>query len=523
MKFSELLRGLSAEFEGEAAADPDIADVCYRAQAATPGALFVAVPGFAADGHDFAAEAVRRGAAALVVQRPVGLGVPAAVVPDARAALGPLAARFFGDPGRELVLVGVTGTNGKTTVTLLVESILATAGLRAGVIGTIDCHFDGRRRPSPVTTPEAPDLQRMLAEMRDAGVTHAVMEVSSHAVDLGRIAGCPFDVGVFTNLTQDHLDYHGTMEAYWSCKRRFFTDFLARGPKPDPAAVINGDDPRGRALLNENPPVRCFPVGQSPTDMVRTDVFQADLRGVAGELVLAADGTDDGRGPAAVRIPFRSPLIGDHNLENIRCAAGVGCALGLPAAVIRDGLAALRAVPGRLEPVRDAAGRFVFVDYAHTPDALDHALGALRPLTPGRLICVFGCGGDRDRGKRPRMGAAAGRGADVVVVTSDNPRAEAPEAIIADIRPGLDGLGLSVRTADAPLDGAAAGTYRVEPDRRRAIGLAVAMARPGDAVLIAGKGHETHQIIGRDRRPFDDREAARDALAAVGPGTGRAP
>ena len=518
MKFSELLRGLSPEFHGPAPADPEIVDLCYRAQAVTPGALFVAVPGFSADGHDFAAEAVRRGAVALVVQRPVGLDVPAAVVPDTRAALGPLAACFFGHPGRDLVLVGVTGTNGKTTVTLLVESILTTAGLRTGVIGTIDCHFGGQRRPSPVTTPEAPDLQRMLAEMRDAGVTHAVMEVSSHAVDLKRIGGCPFDVGVFTNLTQDHLDYHGTMEAYWSCKRRFFTHYLAHSPKPNPAAVINGDDPRGRALLNENPPVRCFPVGQSPADMVRTDVFQADLSGVSGELVFAA-GPQAGK--TEVRIPFRSALIGDHNVENIRCAAGVGWALGIPAAVVRDGLAALRAVPGRLEPVRDALGRFVFVDYAHTPDALDHALAALRPLTPGRLICVFGCGGDRDRAKRPLMGAAAGRGADRVVVTSDNPRTEAPEAIIADIQPGLDGLGLRGRSAAAAGESDAAGIYLIEPDRRRAIGLAVALARPGDAVFIAGKGHETYQIVGQDRRAFDDREVARDALAAVGAETER--
>jgi UDP-N-acetylmuramyl-tripeptide synthetase len=451
----------------------------------------------------------------------VGFSVPTVTVPDTRAALGPLAARFYGDPSRSLVLVGVTGTNGKTTVTLLLESILNAAGYQPGVIGTIDCHFAGRRLPSPVTTPEAPDLQRMLSEMRAAGVTHAVMEVSSHAVDLRRIDGCAFDVGVFTNLTQDHLDYHGTLDAYWACKRRFFTDHLARGAKQNAAMVVNGDDARGRSLANENLPIRRFVVGQSRDDMIRTDVFRADLTGAAGELVLGD-----------ARIPFRTRLIGAHNLENIRCAAGAGLALGLAPEVIRDGVAALTAVPGRLEPVRDSAGRFVFVDYAHTPDALEHALSALRPLTRGRLICVFGCGGDRDRTKRPLMAEAAGRGADVAVVTSDNPRTEDPDAIIEDIRPGLERAGVPYLPADALADPDEAGHqppggnrravgYGVEPDRRRAIFLAVAAARPGDAVLIAGKGHETYQIVGRERRSFDDREVARSALATAVPTEGK--
>jgi UDP-N-acetylmuramyl-tripeptide synthetase len=520
MRLSELARGLAGPggpipAAGPAGGDPDILGFCYRAQDATPGTLFAAVPGFAADGHDFADEAVRRGASALLVQRPVGLSVPTVTVPDTRAALGPVAARFYGEPSRSLVLAGVTGTNGKTTVTLLLESILNAAGYRPGVIGTIDCHFAGRRLPSPVTTPEAPDLQRMLAEMRAAGVTHAVMEVSSHAVDLRRIDGCAFDVGVFTNLTQDHLDYHGDMESYWACKRRFFTEHLPRGPKRTTAAmVVNGDDARGRALAEENLPLRRFIVGQSPGDMIRTDVFRADLTGAAGELVF----------PDA-RIPFRTRLIGAHNLENIRCAAGAGFAMGLAPDVVRDGVAALTAVPGRLEPVRDSAGRFIFVDYAHTPDALAHALSALRPLTDGRLICVFGCGGDRDRTKRPLMGEAAGRGADAVVVTSDNPRSEPPEAILEDIRPGLTGAGIpEIDGADvaevepgAGNEGRRAAGFAVVADRRRAIRMAVAAARPGDAVLIAGKGHETHQIVGRERRPFDDREEARAALAVPPP------
>jgi UDP-N-acetylmuramyl-tripeptide synthetase len=278
--------------------------------------------------------------------------------------------------------------------------------------------------------------------------------------------------------------------------------------------VVNGDDARGRALAEENLPLRRFIVGQSPGDMIRTDVFRADLTGAAGELVF----------PDA-RIPFRTRLIGAHNLENIRCAAGAGFAMGLAPEVIRDGVAGLTAVPGRLEPVRDSAGRFVFVDYAHTPDALAHALSALRPLADGRLICVFGCGGDRDRTKRPLMGEAAGRGADAVVVTSDNPRAEPPDAILEDIRPGLEGLGIPEIDEDelAQLerrsgDGAqGAAGYLVAADRRRAIQFAVAAARPGDAVLIAGKGHETYQIVGRERRPFDDREEARAALAVPPP------
>ena len=546
MKLSSLLRNL----EGPAGPipvdtrpdpDPEISGICPRSGAAFPGCLFVAVPGFAADGHDFADEAVRRGAVAVLAERPLDIDAPVVRVPSTRATLGPLAARFRGDPSRSLTLVGITGTNGKTTVALLVESIFAAAGHRAGMIGTIDRHYAGRSLPSPTTTPESDELQTLLAEMRDAGVTHVAMEVSSHAVDLHRIDGCAFDVGVFTNLTRDHLDHHGTMDAYWACKRRFFVEHLPRSPKGSvAAAVVNGDDPRGRALLAENPPIRCFAVGQSDTDMVRTLVFRADLSGMDGELLLAVSGPEGGPPGPAIRIPFRTRLIGAHNLENIRCAAGAGLALGLSPEIIRDGVAALSAVPGRLEPVPDRFGRFAFVDYAHTPDALEHALASLRPLTNGRLLCVFGCGGDRDRTKRPLMGEAAGRLADGVVLTSDNPRTESPEAILADILAGLERIGRPVRRIDDPgasdpnsdpdPDAVAAlagcsgkgakGGIVVEPDRRRAIRLAVAAARPGDAVLIAGKGHETYQIVGRDRRPFDDRAEARAALDRFVPGGG---
>ena len=482
--------------------DPEIGSIHYRAQQVQPQGLFVAVCGLTADGHDFIAQALDRGAAAIVVQRPTTAPVPVIQVKNTRLALAALSARFYGNPSESMTMIGITGTNGKTTTAYLVEGILAAAGFRPGVIGTIATRFAGKSHPNPMTTPESLDLQRILAEMRTAGVTHVVMEVSSHAIDLHRIHGCRIHLAVLTNLTQDHLDYHGTMAQYRACKKRLFTDHLA--PRTNQtAAVVNVDDPLGAELAREltRPLVR---VGiHAPADLCPE---QVDYRSTATRAAI--------RSPAGP-MDIVSSLIGRHNMENILCAAGVGFALGLSLAVIQDGIASVTRVPGRLEPVENNTGRFVTVDFAHTPDALAHALKVLKELAEGRLICVFGCGGDRDRTKRPLMGEIAGHQADLAIVTSDNPRSEPPMAIIADICQGMETT-RSRRLSPQDLD---TGTnwpgHVVEPDRRTAITLAVAASQPGDTLLIAGKGHETYQIVGDARLDFDDRVEARRALTGL--------
>ena len=506
MKLSRLAPLLAPTHPPVPGPDPEITAVHHRAQDVTPGSLFVAVPGFVTDGHAFVPEAERRGAAAVVAQRPVAAGVPVIQVADSRRALSRAAAEIWGRPSERMVLVGVTGTNGKTTVTYLLEAILTAAGARVGIIGTVNYRYGGVVYPAPHTTPEASELQRILGEMLAAGTTHVVMEVASHALALHRVDDCRFDVGVFTNLTQDHLDFHGDMPTYWEAKRRLFTELLAQGPKAAAArAVINTDDPRGPELLAAcRVPALAVGTGAGCTVHARAS-FQG-LEGLAGRIETPAGGLD-----------FLSPLVGAHNLANILSAAGAATALALPLEALSAGLVATRRIPGRLERVPDPRGaRTVFVDYAHTPDALQNVLAALRQVGPRRLICLFGCGGDRDRAKRPLMGAIAGRLADVCLVTSDNPRSEDPEAIIAEILPGLEQAG--ARAWDAAVPGAIPpGSYMVLPDRRAAIRRAVALARPGDAVLLAGKGHEAYQVVGARRLPFDDVEEAAAALAQVDP------
>lgn len=482
------------------AVDPEVTSLHYRAQEVRPGGLFVAIAGFARDGHDFIAQAATRGAVAVLSQKPVEMeNLTVVAVSSTRRAMALAASRFYGRPCGRLTVIGITGTNGKTTTASLLESMLAAAGTDVGVIGTLDCRYAGRRVSLAMTTPESLDLQRLMAEMRAAGVTHVVMEVSSHALDLCRVDGCSVDLAVFTNLSRDHLDYHGDMEAYWSCKKRLFTDHLkAHRPKGRPAAVVNSDDPRGGELLD----LPAGPVLRTGTDGdVRPGEIAIDLHGIRGTLQTPA-------GPLA----FASPLIGRHNLENILSAAGAALALGLGRDVICQGIETLSCVPGRLERVPDPAGRLICVDYAHTPDALENALKALRELTAGRLVCVFGCGGDRDRGKRRQMGAIAGRYADLAVVTSDNPRSEPPTAIIDEILPGVREAGARERSAADPVPGNGAHGFVADPDRAAAITLAVSVTRPGDALLIAGKGHETYQIIGNRTLPFDDRRQAGEAL-----------
>lgn len=511
MKLSQLLQALTADGSGmdsrgaaSAGADPEITGLYYRAQEVTPGGLFVAVKGYSADGHDFIDQAVARGAVAVVCQRPVA--APAAVVVrDTRRALAALAAEFYGRPSRAMTLVGITGTNGKTTTSYLIERILQAAGHAVGVIGTINYRYGGGCFDNPVTTPESLDLQRILAEMRSAGTTHVVMEVSSHALALQRIHACHMDVAVFTNLSRDHLDFHADMADYWASKRLLFTRYLQAGESDVTVrAVINGDDPYGRQLAGDLT-VPHWTTGNGDACDLWSAAARFRIEGLAADLHTPM-GT----------VAIRSPLAGRHNLENIRNAAGAALALSLPLAFVAEGIRSLVSVPGRLERVPDAhMRRAIFVDYAHTPDALEKALATLRELTAGRIICVFGCGGGRDRTKRPLMGAIAGRLADLSVVTSDNPRNEPPDQIIAEILAGMTDQGLQRYDPAKCPDGRQGRGYTVEPDRRRAITLGIRLAGPRDTVLIAGKGHETYQLIAGVKHPFDDRQVAAAALAAA--------
>jgi UDP-N-acetylmuramoyl-L-alanyl-D-glutamate--2,6-diaminopimelate ligase len=461
----------------------DISDLAYDARLVVPGALFACVPGQRADGHDFAAAAVEHGAVALLVERPLPLSVPQLVVADARLAMALAADVFFGRPTRELEVVGVTGTNGKTTTAFLLYSILAAAGRRPGLLGTVEMRVGGERRPVTRTTPEAIDLQRTFRELLEAGDRSCAMEASSHASELKRLVGTRFRALVFTNLSQDHLDFHGTLEAYADAKRRLFTEPDVDGNRP-PAAV-NIADRLGRQLADE---LRALG-GRVVTFGLVDD---ADVR--AEELELTPSATSF----RATGLALRPRLRGSFNVENVLGAVAAGRLLEIPDDAIVHGVEHLSGVPGRFESVDEGQPFAVVVDYAHTPEALENVLAEGRRLASGRLVCVFGCGGDRDRAKRPLMGGIVSRLADVAIVTSDNPRSEEPGAIIDEIRSGMDG------------------DETVEPDRALAIALAVEAADEGDVVVIAGKGHEQGQEF-RDRTiPFDDREVARDALRRLG-------
>ncbi len=494
MKLSAIIHGTGAR--GDVGGDPEVVRVTGDSREVEPGTLFCALAGAVQDGHDFAAEAARRGAVAVVAEREVACA-PAALLlaPSSRRAMAIAAANFQGRPGDALALAGVTGTNGKTTVAYLVEACAGAAAVPAGVLGTVTHRWPGAERAARHTTPESTEIQALLAEMRAAGARLAVLEVSSHALAQERIAGMRFRAAGFTNLTRDHLDYHGDMERYFAAKRRLFAEHLA----PDGVAVVNVRDAFGARLADQlGPGRRVWRYGGRAGDALRAEGVSSGLGGTSATLETPA-------GPFAVS----SPLVGAHNLENLLCAAGLALALGLPAGAVARGLSACRGAPGRLERV-SARGVSVFVDYAHTDDALARALAALRALSPRRLVCVFGCGGDRDRGKRPLMGEAAARAADLVVVTSDNPRTEQPGAIIEEIVPGVERAGMRRLTPEGLRRGDAG--FAVEPDRRAAIALAIALAREGDAVLVAGKGHEDYQIVGKERLPFSDRDEARRAL-----------
>ena len=514
MRLSDLLEALPpglAPMEilrSDGGDDPPIRGIQIDSRAVAPGDLFVALRGSLADGHHFLGAAATLGAAAFLVEAlPDGVdlqGRPTVVVRDTRRALAPLATRFYGDPSAELTLVGVTGTNGKTSTTYLVESILQKAGREVGVIGTVEVRYTSERHRAINTTPESLELQRLLRAMRTRGVDAVAMEVSSHGLALGRVDGCRFAVGAITNLTQDHLDFHGTMEAYRDAKALLFLRHIAA----QGAAVVHLDDSFAQAFVEAAriAGVRLVTTSRQPASGADVALLSAEvsLSGTRASVRLPSALTT---APLAVTLP----LIGDFNLENMLVAIGIAAALGVAPSHIAAGLAAVPQVPGRVERVdADLPGApTVLVDYAHTPDAVEKLLRTVRPLARGRLITVFGCGGDRDRAKRPLMAQAVARWSDRVVATSDNPRTEDPMAILADVERGLGGL---CRVGAVALD-ATASSYVVLADRRAAIELALAIAQPQDTVVIAGKGHEDYQIIGRERLPFDDRAEARRALA----------
>jgi UDP-N-acetylmuramoyl-L-alanyl-D-glutamate--2,6-diaminopimelate ligase len=462
--------------------DVEVSSLAYRSSSVTDGALFFCVRGFTSDGHEFARDAVERGAVALVCERPLGTGVPEVIVPDVRAAMPAAAARFYGDPTSELRVVGVTGTNGKTTTAFLVRALLEAAGLQTGLLGTVKSVVGGREEPVERTTPEAIDLQATFRRMLDADDRACAIEVSSHALELGRAEGIHFACRVFTNLTQDHLDFHETMERYYLAKRRLFE-------APGAPSVVNVDDDYGRRLAGEIDGATTYAIDRD-ANYRATDV-RFDPAGSSFTCE-----TPDGPLEIDTRLP------GLFNVQNALAAIAAARALGVEPEAIRRGLAGADRVPGRFEPVDEGQDFTVLVDYAHTPEALENVLRAARELTTGRLHVVFGAGGDRDRAKRPLMGRAASQLADRVIVTSDNPRSEDPEAIVDEVLGGTSG--------DAER----------EVDRRRAIARAVESARRGDVVVIAGKGHEQGQEFeGGRKEPFDDVTVVRDALrSALGVG-----
>jgi UDP-N-acetylmuramoyl-L-alanyl-D-glutamate--2,6-diaminopimelate ligase len=497
-ELSGLLKGSSAEPVGRPAGSTKIRAVQHDSRKVDKGDLFVAVPGLSQDGAEFAAQAVERGAAAVVAERRLDLKVPCYVVPSARRALATVAAHYYGNPAQELSLLAITGTNGKTTTAYLLEAMCAAGGAFTGMIGTIEHRFAGRTVAAAHTTPDPLELHRLFREMLDIGVETVVMEVSSHALVQERVHGLTFRSAGFTNLTRDHLDFHKDMEEYFQAKRKLFVENLS----PGGLAVVNGDDTYAARIYNElrNNKRMAWKFSRQGAGELSAAGLELTLSGIRGTLKTPAGD-----------IPVRSPLVGAHNLENILCAAGMALGAGLSRRDVQDGIERVKEVRGRMDRV-EHRGVVALVDYAHTDDALRRALEALRPLTRGRLIAVFGCGGDRDPGKRPLMGQAAAEGADLAVITADNPRSEDPDEIAAAITPGLEKAGMR-RISQGKARSGEKG-YLVEQDRRGALALAAALAKEGDVILVAGKGHEAFQLVGEERRPFDDRAEIARALEA---------
>jgi UDP-N-acetylmuramoyl-L-alanyl-D-glutamate--2,6-diaminopimelate ligase len=475
----------------------EIFSLHYDSRQVVPGSAFFALPGAVVDGHRFIDAALQRGAQVIVyeVERPLPPQVTGILVDDARQALALAAASYYDDPTADMLVVGVTGTNGKTTVSYLLEALLKSAGRRPAVIGTVNYRFEDQLLTSTHTTPESLDLQALAARFCAAGADTLILEVSSHALEQRRVDGIAFDLGIFTNLTPEHLDYHGDLESYFQAKCRLFTGLGSRGPCQ---AVVDIDDVYGKRLANQCQGL--WSCGLSREASVYPATSSLSLAGIEAHIVSPAGDFE-----------LHSTLRGEFNLSNLLCAATAGLALGLDPATVAAGLAAATAVPGRLEPVDNGLGALILVDYAHTADALDKALAAVIALKPRRVITLFGCGGDRDRSKRPMMGEVAAQRSDLVVVTSDNPRSENPVTIIEDIRPGLDKVFASQWSLQQAAEEGRGG-YVVIEGRRAAIDFAVSQLGTGDLLLVAGKGHEDYQLIGDRRLHFDDREELRRAL-----------
>jgi UDP-N-acetylmuramoyl-L-alanyl-D-glutamate--2,6-diaminopimelate ligase len=501
MKLNDVLAGVGAEQLSGSRAALDVTGVAHDSRKVRPGDLFVALPGATYDGASFVAQAKASGAVAVVAEGPVAVELPVFKVPSARRALAEVAANVFRRPANELMLLAVTGTNGKTTTSWLLESICSAGGAAVGRIGTIDVRFAGRSLESVHTTPDALALHGTFREMLDAGTDTVVLEVSSHALDQERVHGLTFRAAAFTNLSRDHLDYHPDMEAYFQAKRKLFNDNLS----PGGVAVVNGDDTYAARIYNEvrNARRMAWKFSRTGTGEISAAGVELSLAGIKATLKTPAGD-----------IQIQSPLLGPHNLENILAAAGMALGAGFSRSNVQEGIARVKRVPGRMERIEEN-GRVALVDYAHSDDALRRALEAARALSKGRVIVVFGCGGDRDKGKRPIMGQVVGEGADLAVVTSDNPRTEDPSEIIAQVTPGLEKGGLRRISAGKSRSGERG--YLVEVDRRTAIETAASLARADDVILVAGKGHEAFQDVGGKKLAFDDVAETRAALGKSGP------
>jgi len=496
MKLAELIENLP-DVRLLGSGEVEVTGLYYDSRKVEGGGAFFALPGAVTDGHRFIPKALEQGARTIFCEQetPLPVGVSGVLTGNARLTMARAAVRFFNEPTADIPVVGVTGTNGKTTVTYLLEAMLRAAGRRPMVMGTINYRFAGHCRPSLHTTPESVELLKTIADFRREGADALVMEVSSHALDQYRVDGVRFDVGVFTNLTPEHLDYHGDMDAYFNSKSRFFAELLDGGR----GAVINLDDSYGRRLAERFP--NALTCGTAQAAQVRPREVRLSLAGIEGTLTTP-------EGP----LTLRSPLIGEFNLQNLLCAVGAGLALGLSPEVIAQGLAEAPQVPGRLERIENDHRALILVDYAHTGDALEKVLQTVAGLSPAHLITVFGCGGDRDPRKRPIMGEVAARLSDLAILTSDNPRTENPLAILDQVRAGA----LRVHDREWTAAEARAMTGRgflVIPDRAAAIAFAVSMLGTNDLLLVAGKGHEDYQILGTERIHFDDREEVRRALS----------
>ncbi len=503
MKLGRLIKGLVIhDFRGDRGVE--VKGLSYDSRKVKPGFLFVALRGYKQDGHNFVKDAIRKGAIALVAESIDGSWIDNKIsivhVPDSRNALSKLAVNYYRPPFEKINMIGITGTNGKTTTSYLLESILLAAGAKPGVIGTINYRLPGRTWKAPVTTPESLDLMRILRKMADAGVSDVIMEVSSHALDQGRTNDCPFRVAVFTNLSREHLDYHSSMEAYFEAKSRLFLNLREKSPVGLTKAVINIDDPKGKELLTlTDVPVLTYGLGRGCD--VRADKVQVNKNGMTANLISPAG-----------EIAIQSSLLGDFNIYNILAASAAGLCMDIDLKTVASGIERLKEIPGRLELVKNKRSLTVVVDYAHTPDALLKAIKAVRSIVRGRLITVFGCGGDRDKGKRWEMGYIAGSHSDLAIITSDNPRTEDPADIASQIEKGIREAGIK-KLGSLPEDQMSRSGYLLDLDRGHAIQSAISMADEKDLILIAGKGHEDYQIIGNDKRYFDDRKVAAKAAS----------